>query len=73
MTNEDILLVQLSWRKVLPIKDRFAELFYLKLFEMDPAIAHAVHRRPGATGREADADDHGGGARRWTSSMCCCR
>ena len=38
MTNEDILLVQLSWRKVLPIKDTFAELFYLKLFEIDPAL-----------------------------------
>jgi hemoglobin-like flavoprotein len=38
MTNEDILLVQLSWRKVLPIKDDVAELFYLKLFELDPAL-----------------------------------
>ena len=38
MTNQDILLVQLSWRKVLPLRDAFAELFYLKLFEMDPAL-----------------------------------
>ncbi len=38
MTNEDILLVQLSWHKVLPIKDTAAELFYLKLFELDPAL-----------------------------------
>src|ERR1044072_8905134 len=38
MTNQDILLVQLSWRKVLPIKDAAAELFYLKLFELDPQI-----------------------------------
>jgi hemoglobin-like flavoprotein len=38
MTNEDILLVQLSWRKVLPIKDEAAELFYAKLFELDPAL-----------------------------------
>ena len=38
MTNEDILLVQLSWRKVLPIKEDVAELFYLKLFELDPAL-----------------------------------
>jgi hemoglobin-like flavoprotein len=38
MTSQDILLVQLSWRKVLPMKATFAELFYLKLFELDPAL-----------------------------------
>lgn len=38
MTSEDILLVQLSWRKVLPIKDEFADLFYFKLFELDPSL-----------------------------------
>jgi hemoglobin-like flavoprotein len=38
MTNEDILLVQLSWRKVLPAKDAFADLFYLKLLAMDPSL-----------------------------------
>lgn len=38
MTNEDALCVQLSWRKVQPIKDRFAELFFLKLFKMDPGL-----------------------------------
>src|SRR5213595_3316007 len=38
MTNADILNVQLSWRKVQPIKDRVAELFYLKLFRMDPGL-----------------------------------
>jgi len=38
MTSEDILLVQLSWRKVLPVKDAAAELFYLKLFEIDPSL-----------------------------------
>ena len=38
MTSADILLVQLSWRKVLPMKATFAELFYLKLFELDPAL-----------------------------------
>ena len=42
MTNQDILLVQLSWRKVLPIKDAAAELFYLKLFELDPQTPAAV-------------------------------
>ena len=38
MTNEDILLVQLSWRKVQPIKDTVAEAFYLKLFNMDSSM-----------------------------------
>jgi hemoglobin-like flavoprotein len=38
MTSEDILLVQLSWRKILPIKDDAAELFYLKLFGIDPSL-----------------------------------
>lgn len=38
MTNDDILLVQLSWQKVLPIKDTIVESFYLKLFELDPAL-----------------------------------
>ena len=38
MTNHDILLVQVSWRKIEPIKDAAAELFYLKLFELDPAL-----------------------------------
>lgn len=38
MTNEDILLVQLSWRKIQPIKDAAAELFYLKLFDIDPSL-----------------------------------
>jgi hemoglobin-like flavoprotein len=38
MTSEDILLVQLSWRKILPIKDDVAELFYLKLFGIDPSL-----------------------------------
>ena len=38
MTHEDILLVQLSWRKALPDKDAVAELFYRRLFELDPAL-----------------------------------
>ena len=38
MTSDDILLVQLSWRKVLPIKDAAAELFYQRLFGQDPTL-----------------------------------
>jgi len=38
MTPEQITLVQSSWQKVVPIKDKAAELFYGKLFELDPAL-----------------------------------
>mgnify|MGYP001501900696 CR=1 FL=1 len=38
MTPEQISLVQTSWQKVVPIKEKAAELFYGKLFEMDPAL-----------------------------------
>lgn len=38
MTSEDISLVQTSWRKVEPVKEIAAELFYAKLFELDPLL-----------------------------------
>ena len=38
MTNEDIELVQGSWNRVLPLKKEAAELFYRKLFELDPGL-----------------------------------
>lgn len=38
MTNDDILLVQLSWHRIIPIREAAAELFYAKLFELDPAL-----------------------------------
>lgn len=38
MTNEEILLIQRSWNHVLPIKEKAAELFYRRLFELDPAL-----------------------------------
>lgn len=38
MTPEEIALVQGSWQKVVPIKDTAAELFYGKLFELDPTL-----------------------------------
>jgi hemoglobin-like flavoprotein len=38
MTPEQISLVQTSWQKVVPIKDKAAELFYGKLFEMDSSL-----------------------------------
>lgn len=38
MTPEQIELVQSSFRKVLPIKDTAGELFYSRLFTIDPEL-----------------------------------
>jgi hemoglobin-like flavoprotein len=38
MTPKQIELVQGSWNKVLPIADTAAELFYGKLFSLDPSL-----------------------------------
>jgi hemoglobin-like flavoprotein len=38
MSPEKIALVRNSWQKVLPIKDAAAELFYGRLFELDPSL-----------------------------------
>ncbi len=38
MTPEQVALVQGSWEKVVPIKEKAAELFYNKLFELDPDL-----------------------------------
>lgn len=38
MTPEEIALVQTSWQQVVPIKEAAAELFYGKLFELDPSL-----------------------------------
>jgi hemoglobin-like flavoprotein len=38
MNENQIALVQESWKKVLPIREVAAELFYGKLFELDPTL-----------------------------------
>ena len=38
MTPEQAELVKSSWAKVVPIADKAAELFYGKLFELDPSL-----------------------------------
>jgi hemoglobin-like flavoprotein len=38
MTPDDIRIVQESWRKVEPVEDIAAELFYTRLFELDPPL-----------------------------------
>ena len=43
MTPEQKTLVQKSFAKVLPIADIAAELFYGRLFELDPTLRHMFH------------------------------
>ncbi len=38
MTEKQIELVQTTWEKCIPIADTAAELFYGKLFELDPSL-----------------------------------
>ncbi len=38
MTPQQIELVQRTWRSVLPVGDTAAELFYGKLFSLDPTL-----------------------------------
>ena len=38
MTPEQAILVKTTWEKVIPISDKAAELFYGKLFELDPSL-----------------------------------
>jgi len=38
LTSEQINLVKDSWSQVVPIADKAAELFYGKLFELDPSL-----------------------------------
>ena len=38
MTPEQAVIVKTSWEKVLPISETAAELFYGKLFELDPSV-----------------------------------
>jgi len=38
MTPEQIALVKSSWQQVMPMADKAAELFYAKLFELDPEL-----------------------------------
>ncbi|MDE0512579.1 MAG: globin family protein [Gammaproteobacteria bacterium] len=38
MTPEQIEMVQNSWEQVKPISEQAADMFYAKLFEMDPDI-----------------------------------
>jgi len=38
MSPDEIVLVQGTWQQIVPLKDTAAELFYGKLFELDPSL-----------------------------------
>ena len=38
LTPDQIELIRASWAQVVPIADKAAELFYGKLFELDPSV-----------------------------------
>ena len=38
MTDDDIARVKASWHTIEPVKQVAAELFYVKLFELDPTL-----------------------------------
>lgn len=38
MTPEQVVLVKNSWTMVVPIADQAAEMFYARLFELDPEL-----------------------------------
>jgi len=44
VTPEHVRLVQATWRRVLPIKDTAAQLFYQRLFEIDPSLKALFQR-----------------------------
>lgn len=38
MTPEEIVMVKQSWDRIVPIADKAAEIFYQRLFELDPEL-----------------------------------
>ncbi len=52
MTSAEITLVKDSFRKVAPIADQAASLFYARLFELDPSLRHLFHSDMAEQGRK---------------------
>lgn len=52
MTSAEITLVKESFRKVLPIADQAAALFYTRLFELDPSLRALFHGDMAEQGRK---------------------
>lgn len=52
MSPQEITLVKNSFRKVVPIADQAAALFYARLFELDPALRALFHGDMSEQGRK---------------------
>lgn len=52
MSPREISLVQESFRKVAPISDQAAALFYARLFELDPSLRTLFHGNMADQGRK---------------------
>jgi hemoglobin-like flavoprotein len=52
LTASQIRLLQTSWRQVLPIQEQAAQLFYDRLFQMDPATRSLFKGDMPAQGRK---------------------
>ena len=52
MTPEQIALVQESFKKIAPIEEAAAELFYARLFELDPNLQSLFNRDMKIQGHE---------------------
>lgn len=52
ITNEQKILVQESWAKVVPISEAAASLFYSRLFELDPGLQAMFTSDIAAQGRK---------------------
>ena len=55
VTPEQAQIVQSTWRAVLPVGDTFAELFYGRLFAVDPALRKLFRDDPVEQGRNLTA------------------
>lgn len=52
MTSHEVSLVQKSFRKVLPISQQAAAIFYARLFELDPSLRSMFRGDMGEQGRK---------------------
>lgn len=52
MTSREIALVQESFRKIVPIADHVAALFYVRLFELNPSLRQLVNGDMPGRGRQ---------------------
>jgi hemoglobin-like flavoprotein len=52
MTPQEITLIKESFRKVVPIADQAAALFYTRLFELDPSLRALFHGDMAEQGRK---------------------